>query len=50
MRFRKTIEDVNVAVPQNVEFMGNQMVAPKMGIMALDLECMAEASTWSASR
>ena len=30
--------------------MGDQMVAPEMGIMAFDLECMAEASTWSASR
>ena len=37
MRFRKAIEDVNVAsATYNDEFMGDQMVAPEMGIMAFD--------------
>ena len=51
MRFRKAIEDVNVTIATyNDEFMGDQLVAPEMGIVAFDLECMVEASTWSASR
>ena len=37
MRFRKAIEDVNVTIATyNDEFMGDQLVAPEMGIMAFD--------------
>ena len=37
MRFRNAIEDVSALIATyNAEFMGDQLVAPEMGIMAFD--------------